>query len=192
MGMLMPAGGVAALALLFTVIGLAGPMASQETTDSTSNMTTTTTFGIRDMTTKFSTIEVTTNLWDIDCPDGADDCKKSQKTSQAGFAFCFMGMLVSLVFLAACFTQMIPLGAWMVGLVMFVFYLIGVLCAVTFPYNDKNKDVGVWTTGWGVGLLVTGLVFNVIAEILAFLGRNDAASADKASEGGDASAMPAV
>jgi len=112
--MLRPAGGVAALpALLLAVIGLAGPMG----TSTAPSMD----YGIRDLTEYTDGGEKKLNFWDYGCKPGipsASTCEAALLTSQFGFAFCIMGMLASLVFLAACFTQMVSLGAWIVGVVM--------------------------------------------------------------------------
>jgi len=182
------AGVLGAFVILLMAIGLAGPMVTQAKNDLKTatqadgstpivNQYQDTTYGIRDITfgkftyamhngtalpTPFappsSNGAMTINLWDTDV--STDDQKKGKAMSEAGFAFVFMGMLITIAFVVAAFTQMIPVDAWMIGLVMFVFNLIGVSLAVDYPFQIGMIADGEGTIGWGGALLIVGFILN--------------------------------
>lgn len=168
MGMITPAGGVAALALLFVMIGLAGPMSVMETAIGDIE------YGIKEVKMP-SAFGGDKDLWDQENPNETQE--KMINTSKAGFAFCFLGMLLSLAFLAACFTDKIPVSAWILGVAMTLMYVIGVACATQYPYIDQNDAMlDKMKVGWGAGLLWTSLVFNIIATGLGFVGKDEASA----------------
>jgi len=190
--------GVSIFALLMVVIGLALPLNTYEKGSVKAS------YGVKDHTVEMGSTKTTTDSWDFDCGSN-DECKEAKSLSQTCFAFCFIGLLVNLVLIAALSAANFPEVALLqkmppqlrqkmpiVGVAggLSVCYLIGMACGIAAARRGTLKDD--MEVGAGGALLIIGWLGALASVALSFVGIGEMVVFPAGPAGGDVEAPATV